>query len=184
MPTLSFLIPSRDNFERLLKMVRSIRAHPESDELEIRVWFDDDDLTSITLAKNLSPYNVIIHTGPRLKGYGSLGEFCTIMANASECPWVCVANDDNVFKGKKFIQDLQSQPTTGIYCTTEIYQLNASRYTDFYQFAFIPNGSWKIETPVIPEPADYWLHQTLVIKHGWKIHRLAGTTMVHEWTPR
>jgi hypothetical protein len=184
MPTLSFLIPSRDNFLGLMKMVKSIREHPDSDELEIRVWFDDDDLTGITLAKNLEPYNVIVHTGPRLTGYASLGEFCTNMANESECPWVCVANDDNILKGKSFIKDLQSQPTTGVYCTTEIYQLNASTYTDFYQFAFIPNGAWKIETPIIPEPADYWLYDLLVLRNGWKMHRLPGTTMVHEWRQR
>ena len=181
MPTISFLIPSRDNFAGLLKMVRSVRSHPDSYELEIRVWFDDDDLTSITLAKNLEPFNVIIHTGPRLKGYGSLGEFCTIMAEQSKCPWVCVANDDNLIKGKSFVKGLQSQPTTGVYCTTEVYQLNASRYTDFYQFAFIPNGSWKEENPVIQEPADHWLYESLVKRRGWIIHRLPKTIMVHEW---
>lgn len=183
-PTLAFLIPSRDHFDRLLRMVGSLRSHPDSAEFEINVYFDSDDHASLDRSKELWKHNAIVHIGPRLNGYGSLGEFCSRMADVSKCPWVCVANDDNILKGGSFISELKEQPTTGVYCTAEVYQLNTSHYTDFYQFAFIPNGSWKIESPIIPEPADLWLYETLVVKHGWKIRRLPGVIMAHEWTQR
>lgn len=162
-------------------MVQSVRSHPDSPHFEIRVWFDNDDQHSLGNQDELRPFNVNIHVGQRLNGYASTCTFCTYMADASHCPWITIADDDNVLEGKSFITDLKSQPDTGVYCTPEIYQLNRSSYREFYQYGIVPNGAWKVESPFIQHPTDAWMYDILVTKRKWRVHRFPGVTMRHNW---
>lgn len=180
-PTLAYLIPSRKHFDGLLRMVGSLRKHPDSAEFEIRVYLDTDDHVSLERSKELWKHNAYVHIGPRRLGYASTGQFCSEMAGMSKCPWITIADDDTVLEGGSFVEELKTFPTTGVYCTPEIYRLGNSSYRDFYQYGIVPNGAWIEESELIKNPTDLWMYNTLVKNRGWKVHRFKGTTMFHDW---
>lgn len=182
-PTLAFLIPSRGRFDRLLLTLTSLARHPDAARFEARVWFDDDDLSSLSRASEILSPGVHIHTGPRQLGYDSTGLFCTHMAESSTTPYFCICDDDNELEGGAFVDQLLSLPPT-TYATPSIYALNDGLIHDVRAYAFLPNGCWHPDWTHILNPTDTRLYELLVTQRHWPIVRLPNVTMRHHWKAR
>ena len=93
----SILLPTRKRFDLMLKSVKSLydkATFPE--KIELLLWFDDDDLESISRIKEVEKittnYQFII--GDRELGYSSLHKFVNALCKISTGRYLLLWNDD------------------------------------------------------------------------------------------
>ena len=182
------LLPSRGRFNLLLRAITSLHNTADAENFEVRVKFDDDDKESLRKMEQLQAFgNVHAMVAPRLKGYGSIDHFCTVMADESKADWIWILNDDVTIiadSGVRWDQRLSEIPKKGFIVQPEVYQLNASRYVECEGGAFpiVPNGCWRDPGDMIeiPTPSDTHFDRLLRQINGWKTHFLEGITAYHD----
>jgi hypothetical protein len=93
----SILLPTRKRFDLMLKSVKSLydkATFPE--KIELLLWFDDDDLESISRIKEVEKittnYQFLI--GDRELGYSSLHKFVNSLCKISTGRYLLLWNDD------------------------------------------------------------------------------------------
>jgi hypothetical protein len=105
----SVLLPTRKRFDLMLKSVKSLydkATFPE--KIELLLWFDDDDLESISRIKEVEKitlnYQLLI--GPRNKGYASLHEFINSLCKVSTGNYLLLWNDDALMMNSGWDEEL------------------------------------------------------------------------------
>lgn len=189
MPICAILIPSRARPARLWKTIHSVRATSAPGAAEILVRFDDDDLASRAIVRDLEAADVRVLVGPRKRGYPSLSEFYTDLADVAVSPWIWVMNDDACIGGDAHRKhtgwdgQLAALPTEGFIVQPEIYQWGHSRYPFCEGGAFpaVPNRAWqRFGMSAIGSPIDTWLDELLRVTHGWKTRFLRDVEVIHD----
>jgi len=145
---------------------------------------DDDDEETKSM---LSDFNgqAKYHIGPRYRGYDSMGEFVSEIADLSNAPWVFLIDDDAIVSGDAKI-DVELGKLTqgnGNVCVCEYYKLNHSVYRGALPVGmFVPTNAWKqFGYEICRAPVDLFWTNLFVKDNKWKLNLLAGLTYEHNW---
>lgn len=184
MKTCAILIPSRARPDRLHKTMTSIFNTVKNPEnIEVMLRFDDDDIISIERMDEFKKYpSTTVLIGSRQKGWLSLNLFYEEMAAVANSHWVWIMNDDAIFEGNDWDEQLAQIPTEGFLVQPELYQLGFSKYYNAEGGAFpcMPNLCWKKWVEIIPDPIDTEIDKLLRVQNGWKSHFLPGIGIIHD----
>lgn len=172
----SFLLPSRQRPEKLLRAINSIydtATHPDLIQVLIRLDCDDPRLCE---AVKLIPKRPQILTiiGVR-EGPGAGNEELVQWAIGK---WIGLFNDDAEMQGKGWDEQLDAETQTCVY-QPEIYRLNDNEYhcSSSTGFPFFPNKCW--DGLFIGSPADAAIVE-LAQHRMWPIRYLKGLKIWHD----
>lgn len=121
---LSFLIPSRERFDKLLSCIENLMATiPQSEhvKIELLIKLDSDDTESIARIHELPSdrYNIQTLVSDRLGGYRDLYRFYNRLARIASGAFLMCWNDDAQFKTlnwyELFLKEVQTAPSIKSY---------------------------------------------------------------------
>ncbi len=173
----SFLLPSRQRPEKLLRAINSIfdtASSPEKIQVLIRLDCDDPALCQ---AVGLIPKRpeVITILGTR-EGPGAANEELVRIADGR---WIGLFNDDAVMDGKGWDDQLAGELRSDVIYQPEVYRLNDNSYhnSGMTGFPFFLNKCW--DGNFLGSPADASIVQ-LANARRWNTQFLKGLTIWHD----
>lgn len=182
--TCSVLIPSRARLPRLLSSVDSIRRHTNPTDVEILVRLDLDDPERAQTIEALGIRGVRMVIGDRYKGHASLHDFYNELAEIAQGDWCFFLNDDITIESTypNWMDQLKSQPHSGVLACSKIYQLGQSRYdAPGVACPIVPTRCWlKMGWDRIPSCVDEAFQALLVRQNKWSIVPLPSLTVNHQ----
>lgn len=130
-PLISFLIPSRRRFDKLLAVIHSIHETCILNSLEIIIRLDVDDDESMSRRGELKGYTVMVGEGCRVNRKVDSSKLSALWDGPykrAAGEWICPLSDDILFQTKGWDLELQKLPKTGLIVWPSVHRLNASEY--------------------------------------------------------
>lgn len=182
--TCSILIPTRGRVEKLKRSIESLIFHAWTNDYEILLRVDEDDLESVDFAQMMSGLigRIKFIRGSRYEGWRSNHRFYQELVSIAAGEWCWIWNDDCLIHGP-WDKALSNVPDSAQFVQPDTYKLNQSVYYRCADNGFPLVRTKKLQSMFpLQHPIDKWLHDEIVVKEGHPVWWMGGITVEHQRT--